>query len=170
MANYTNLTLSNGTWVGSILPGSAQMVALQMIPIQRINRVACCSLGFPLNIFILVVIARSRQLWSPRNIFWLGVTFINFLVIAQSLGELVTNVLYQRQDESHLLMCQIYSTLLGCPFGLLLTSLTMASLDRYLALSRPQFYNNQVTVRRATIVLVGAFVLVAGNNNFNPSS
>ena len=155
------------TRLGNILPNSTQMVALNMIPIQRVNRVACCTLGLPPNLLVVLVVARSRQLWSsPRNIYWLGVTFINFLLILQSLGELVTNVLYQRKDESYLFLCKIHSTLLGCPFGLLLTSLTLASFDRYLALSRPKFYQVHVTVKCATAVLSGVFLLVAGRLHF----
>ena len=164
MGNHFNGTLSTAVTTTGVHARSdtSGMVALEMIPVQWINRIVCCSLGIPLNVFVPVVIARSRQLWSPRNIHWLGVTFINFAMILQLLAELITNTQYQRKDGSHRLLCEIHSTLLGCPFGLLLTSLTLASLDRYLALIHPQFYRNRVTIKSSITVSVMAFLLVAG--------
>ena len=147
--NNTNETAANRTVFGGTnnLTGIVELFAFHLGSFQRINRGLCFVLGFPANILVMVVIARSRQLWSPRTIFWLAVTFFNFIAVIESTMELGIFHLYQQSDGSHQLLCQIFSTQFGLPYGLLLAGLTLASCERYLALARQQFYQNYATTK-----------------------
>lgn len=141
------------------------MPAFRMLPIHQVIRILCGVLGIPLNILVVTVILRSRQLWSGRNIFWLAVTFFNLIAVLQSTTELSIFYLHQRGDGSHLTLCQIYSTLMGCPYGLLLSGLVLASWDRYLALARHHFYQHYATPRNISYVLISVFIMVTGKKN-----
>lgn len=133
---------------------------------QQVNRIICFILGIPLNIFVLVVVVRSRQLWAPRNIFWLGITLFNSIAEVDSIMELTTNYLYQRSDGSHRLVCQIFSTQFGLPYSLLTAGLTLATCDRYLALARHRFYQKHANTKNAVWILIFTFVVVTGTTNF----
>lgn len=141
---------------------SSEVPGLAMPVILRINRIGCVAIGIPLNLIVLSVIVRSRQLWSPRNIFWLAVTFFNLLALIQSVMELTIFYLYQRSDGSHEMVCKAYSVMVGCPYALLLTALTLATADRYSALAHCQFYQNYVTPSRSILVLFTVVIVVVG--------
>ena len=162
--NTLSINNTTGDWTGGLSNSTdiKELSAFRLVLAQRINRFICCVLGFPLNILVMVVIARSRQLWAPRNVFWLAVTFFNFIAVVESTIELDIYYLYQRSDGSHQLLCEIFSTQLGCPYGLLLAGLTLASFDRYLTLARHQFYQKYGTTRNAVFVLIFTFLLVTG--------
>lgn len=153
--------MSNTTNETSVGPGEI-MPVFRMIIFQRINRILCSILGIPLNIVVVTVILRSRQLWSARNIFWLAVTFFNLLALAQSMTELIIFYLNRRADGSHEILCTIYSSFLGYPYALLLTGLTLASYDRYLALTCKQFYQNHATPKNIVSILVCVFLAITG--------
>lgn len=141
---------------------SEDIPVFRLVPFQRFNRTTCCALGIPLNILVVVVILRSKQLWSARNTFWLAVTFFNVLALIQSMTELSIFYLYRRTDGSHQTLCAIYSTFLGYPYVLLLTGLTLASWDRYLALAHYDFYRHYATPRHVVIILTIVFVTITG--------
>lgn len=173
MENNTSISLNNvsitkeSVAVGELETSgwSASTMPILVMPIlARINRMVCTSLGIPLNLLVLSVIVRSRQLWSPRNIFWLTVTFFNLLALVQSLMELTIYYLNQGSDGSHVLLCQIYSVIVGCPYALLLTALTLATADRYSALAHPQFYQDYVTPSRIGWALGIVVVVITGKN------
>lgn len=142
--------------------GFGEIPAFRMLLIQQVIRIICSVLGIPLNFLVVAVILRSRQLWSGRNIFWLAVTFYNLLALLQTSTELSIYHLYTRGDGRHQKLCQIYSTLLGCPYGLLLSGLTLASWDRYLALARQHFYQHYATPKNISLILLTVFIMVTG--------
>ncbi len=131
----------------------------------RINRLLCIIFGIPLNGLVLVVIVRSRQLWSTRNIFWLTVTFFNLLALIQAVMELVMFYSHQHGDPDGFLICKIYSVTVGCPYALLLTTLTLASADRYSALAHPQFYQRYITKKRVTWTLLIIVLTILGDDS-----
>jgi len=128
----------------------------------RINQLLCIVFGIPLNGLVMVVIVRSRQLWSTRNIFWLTVTFFNLLALVQAVMELDMFYLHQHGDPDRFLICKIYSVTVGCPYALLLTTLTLASSDRYSALAHPWFYQRYVTKKRVVWTLLISVLAIIG--------
>lgn len=150
----------------SYLPDIFELAAFHLTPIQLIVRIVSCVLGLLCNIAVAVVIARSRQLWSPRNIFWLGITLCEFIAVIESAVEVVLYFLHKQSDGSHKLLCQIFSTQLGYTYGLLMAGLTLASLDRYSALKHHQFYQKHATSRNALLSLVITFFIMTGRGNW----
>ena len=136
------------------------MPVFHMRTFQQINRLGCVVVGLPLNLLVIAVVCRSKQLWSSRNISWLAVTFFNLLALVQSIVELCMFQLYKRNDGSHLILCQIYSVLIGCPFALLLTGLTLAAIERYLALAHRHFHEKYATSRVTSCIFVFTIFLV----------
>ena len=153
MSNFTNETLVN----------SGDLPTFRLTTIQQVNRFVCGVVGIPLNLLVVVVILRSRQLWSPRNIFWLAVTFFNVLALSQAITELSLFYLYQRGDGSHQTLCLYYSTIVGSPYVLLLTALMLVTCDRYIAIVHRQLYEHYATSRNATLILFGTVIAVLGN-------
>ena len=115
-----------------------ELRVFQWIPIQRINRIFCCGLSIPLNAAVVVVIIRSKQLWSSRNIYWLGVSLFNLLIDLESIIELSVDFLvdeYQPIQLHQNSTCRVMSMFIGWPEGLLLAGLMLASWERYWALT-----------------------------------
>ena len=134
-----------------------------LIPIQRINRIVCSIFGILINGYLIGAIVRSRRLWTPRNIFWLGVTLFDVIAIWQSTVELVIYYLYRKSSEDYYLpLCLVYSTLAGCPYGLLLTNLTLATLERYLWLAHRDFYQRRLTTKNAVWILIISNMFILG--------
>lgn len=140
------------------------MPVFDLTPVQQVNRFVCCIVGIPLNLTVFAVILRSKQLWSPRNIYWLAVTFFNLLAVLQAVTELTLFHLYQKQDGSHEILCKIYSIIVGCPYNLLLTGLILASYDRYLALAHHQYYQDYVTAKYVSSILIADFFVIVGKS------
>ena len=153
-------------WTNKGFPDIFELAALHLTPVQQVVRIVCCILGIPLNILVAVVIIRSRQLWSPRNIFWLAITLFNSIALIELASELAVHDLYQRSDGSHLLLCEILSTQNGYPYGLVLAGLALASGDRYLTLAHQHFYQKYGTTKNAICVLILTFFIVTGINAF----
>ena len=156
MRNFTNET-ENETVVSL-----QDLPMFRLITIQQVTRFVCGVVGIPLNLLVAVVILRSRQLWCPRNIFWLAVTFFNALALSQAIAELSLFYLYQRGDGSHQTLCLFYSMVVGSPYVLLLTALMLATCDRYIALVHRQLYEHYATSANASLILFGAIFIVLG--------
>lgn len=146
---------------------NSRMPPFNLPLMMRINRLLCIVFGIPLNGLVVVVIVRSRQLWSTRNIFWLTVTFFNLLALVQAVLELAMFYLHQHGDPDGFLICKIYSVAVGCPYALLLTTLTLASADRYSALVHPQFYQIHITKTRVTWTLLIIVLIIIGNDSIS---
>ena len=59
---------------------------------EQAFRISNITIGFLLNIIILLVIVVSRQLHNPRHIFWVGVSLINQFYLMQCALEIVAIV------------------------------------------------------------------------------
>nr|CAG4651019.1 EOG090X07AI [Simocephalus serrulatus] len=89
-----------------------------------------------------------------------GVLIYMSIYVAQSITELFIADLYRRSDGSHQIVCRIYSILLGCPYDLVMSGLTLASWDRYLALAHHHFYENYATPRNISLILLIVFIVI----------
>ena len=145
--------MSNNDSLDESLDEWNDMPAFTLIGVQQINRFICGTLGIPLNLAVVAVVLRSKQLWSPRNIFWLVVTFFIIIALLQSVIELIVFYLYLRRDGSHVTLCAIYSTSVGCPYDLVLVALLLATWERYLALVRRQFHRHYATPRNISFLM-----------------
>lgn len=138
--------------------GGIPDITILLNSIKQFWRFLFASVGILLNFLVMVVILRSRQLWIySRYIFWLAIFFFNLLVDSV----LVDFYLHQRADASHL-SCQIYSFSLGCPVSLLLSATALAICDRYLAIVRPQIYQQHATLKNTLLLILGTVICVIG--------
>lgn len=122
-------------------------------PIQLSYRCIIIIFGTLLNFLVIAVVRCSRQLHYPRHVFWVGISIINQCSVIQSLIELVAFV-----DRSRV-ACQLYVLNAGVYYTIFLTFLALAALDRYLAITRYEWYKNKVTNRSVIYLLsAGCFV------------
>ena len=120
---------------------------------QEIFRLTVVVVGMCLNFVVLLVVSCSRQLRYPRHIFWAAVSLIDFIFLIECVLELAVVV---NQD---LLACRFFVFLAGVDYSALLLCLTLAALDRYLAITRYEWYKRRVTVRGVVLLLSGSFGL-----------
>ena len=142
-----------------------EMLLVYNMPlIMRVSRFVCILLGIPINGLILVVIIRSRHLWSTtRNTFWLIIAFLNFIAIIQVLMELVIYYVYHHQDpDSGIMFCRIYAIFAGWPYTLLQSTFIIATAERYLILAHPQFYHLHVSHARVCWILLCTLLVTTG--------
>jgi len=142
-----------------------EMLLVYNMPlIMRVSRFVCITLGIPINGLVLVVIIRSRQLWSTtRNILWLIISLLNLLAIIQVIIELVIYYVYHHQDpDSGFLLCRIYAIFAGWPYTLLQSTFILATLERYLILAHPQFYRLHVSNAKVCWILLFTLLVTTG--------
>lgn len=142
-----------------------EMLLVYNMPlIMRISRFVCITLGIPINGLILVVIIRSRHLWSTtRILFWLIIAFLNFIAIIQALMELVIYYVYHHQDpDSGIMFCRIYAIFAGWPYTLLQSTFIIATAERYLILAHPQFYRLHVSNAKVCWILLFTLLVITG--------
>lgn len=142
-----------------------EMLLVYNMPlIMRVSRFVCITLGIPINGLVLVVIIRSRQLWSStRNIFWLIMAFLNLIAIIQVIMELVIYYVYHHQDpDSGIMLCRIYAIFAGWPYTLLQSTFIIATAERYLILAHPQFYCQHVTHSMVCWILLFILLVTTG--------
>lgn len=114
-----------------------------------VTKCICCSVGIPLNVLIAVTIVRLRRLRSkPRNIFLLGIIFSYFLFFVHPIIELIYWGLYPIES-----VCQAFIAVGGLPQALLLLSMLLALVDRYVAINHSLFHREKVTVRLASGII-----------------
>lgn len=106
---------------------------------QECFRKAILVVGLFLNCTVLLVVSCSRQLRYPRHIFWAVISFFECLFLIQCALELA---IVFNQDQ---LACQIFIVLAPVVYSILLLILSMAALDRYLAIVRYEWYKKSVT-------------------------
>ncbi|XP_046454827.1 uncharacterized protein LOC124202521 isoform X2 [Daphnia pulex] len=102
---------------------------------QECFRKAILVVGLFLNGTVLLVVSCSRQLRYPRHIFWAVISFFECLFLLQCALELA---IVFNQDQ---LACQIFIVLAPVVYSILLLILSMAALDRYLAIVRYECTN-----------------------------
>lgn len=114
---------------------------------QKIFQTLLIVVGMLLNATVLFVVSLSRQLRYPRHVFWAAVSFFECVFLVQSILEMV--VILNRSD----LACPPYVILASVDYSVLLLCLSLAALDRYLAIARYEWYKKKVT-NRGVIVLI----------------
>ena len=117
---------------------------------EHIFLLSTISVGFVLNCVLLVVVITLRQLRYPRHLFWCAVALINVFYLIQCVIEIVANVYKDR------ILCQIFVLNFGVGYSLLLQCLSLAALDRYMAIKNQEWYKRRVTNRAVIIVLCGS--------------
>lgn len=128
-------------------------IPIDLLPIslrQQIFRYSIISIGVVLNCILFVIISSSKQLRYPRHLFWLALSVINQFYLVQNILEVVAIVQKDR------IACQMYVLHAGVGYSLLLICLSLAGLDRYLAIVKQEWYKRKVTNRNVTIFICGA--------------
>ena len=87
------------------------------------------------------MVSCSRQLRYPRHIFCAVISFFECIFLVQCALELA---IVFNHDQ---LACQIFIVLAQIVYSVLLLILSMAALDRYLAIVRYEWYKKSVTNR-----------------------
>ena len=139
--------ISDVIWLGSFdIPMNLQPISL----VTQILRLSTVGVGFFLNGFLLLVFGCSRQLRSPRHLFWPAVALINFFYLTQNIIEIVAIV---HKDQ---IACQMYVLNAGVGYSLLLLCLCLTALDRYLFIANHEWYKRRITNRVVLTALCGS--------------
>ena len=143
-----NINTTDGViWLGSLdVPMNLQPLSL----VTQIFRVLAVGVGFFLNGFLLVIFSCSRQLRSPRHIFWPAVALINLFCLTQYIIDLVAIV---HKDQ---IACQMFVLNAGIGSSLLLLCLCLTALDRYLFIANHEWYKRRITNRVVLTFLCGS--------------
>jgi hypothetical protein len=120
------------------------------LTIQRL-RIGIIVVGTLINFLVVVTIRYSRQLHYPRHVFWAVISLINQLCIVQAILEILAIVGHNR------VACQIFVLNASVNYTIVLSFLALAALDRYLAISRYEWYKKKVTNRGTMSVLCIVF-------------
>ena len=147
MTPSMNNTASDVIWLGSFdIPMNLQPISL----VTQILRLSTVGVGFFLNGILLLVFGCSRQLRSPRHLFWPAVALINFFYLTQNIIEIVAIV---HKDQ---IACQMYVLNAGVGYSLLLLCLCLTALDRYLFIANHEWYKRRITNRVVLTALCGS--------------
>ena len=120
---------------------------------EQAFRISNITIGFLLNIIILLVIVVSRQLHNPRHIFWVGVYLINQFYLMQCALEIVA-IVYPNAT-----ICPLFVLNAGVGYSALLLCLSLAACDRYAAIAFWEWYKKRITNKVIVLVLISSFVL-----------
>ncbi|XP_045023035.1 uncharacterized protein LOC123466425 [Daphnia magna] len=114
---------------------------------QEVFRKSVVIVGVLLNCLVFFVVSFSRQLRYPRHTFWAVIAFFECVFLVKCALELAVVV-----HHDHL-ACQILVLLAPVDYSILLLCLSLAALDRYLAIVRYEWYKSSVS-NRGVIVLI----------------
>ena len=120
---------------------------------QEFYRTSVVTVAMFLNCVVILVVGNSRQLRYPRHVFWAGISLFECLFLLECILELAV---ITRHDE---LACRIYVLLCPVDYSILLICLSMASFDRYLAITKYEWYKSSVTNRGVVISIALASTL-----------
>lgn len=120
---------------------------------QQVYRYSIIIPGTLINILVLVVIGNSRQLHYPRHVFWAGISLSNQLYVTQSLLEILANV------SQSTIACQFFVFGAGANYTNILLFLAFGALDRYLAISKYDWYKRKVTNKGVLCLLTITSIL-----------
>jgi len=112
-------------------------------------------IGWPLNLFIIYIIVSHRKLHKPRPILFLGSCLANFFTLMTILAELVAH------HAASTTMCVIFVAVTGIAYTSLLANMLLSLVDRYVSISFPLWYHNNITVHRVIATQIGIFVVVS---------
>lgn len=117
-------------------------------------RYAFAGASFAVNATVIVVISCSRQLHLPRHVFWAGISLVILFCTAQWVVEL--HIGHAPSD-----LCAVYELSIGVWYPALLLFLSLAGLDRYLAMRHYNWYRRKMSNRKAILSMAVTFVLNA---------
>lgn len=117
-------------------------------------RYAFAIVSFIVNSTVILVVTCSRQLHLPRHVYWAGISFIILFCTAQWITELFVN-------ESSGVACSIYELSIGVWYPALLLFLSLAGVDRYVAIRHYEWYKRKVTSKKVILAMVIAWTLNA---------
>ena len=96
---------------------------------------------FGVNIWILWVVGRSRELWKPRHLWMACLCITDLFVGAHKVFEFILLILPGTLRE----LCIMQKATLGIPYVVNMLLLTLLSLDRFIAVRYPFFYSASVS-------------------------
>ncbi len=108
-----------------------------------------------INLFAVLAIGFSRQLHYPRHLFWVAISLVNQCCLIQAVLQIVALMSHTQNKVA----CQIYVLNAGVFYTIILSFLTLAALDRYLSVSRYEWYKKKVTNRRTIYLLFFVFIV-----------
>lgn len=114
---------------------------------QQSYRYVIFVVGFLTNLLAAVGIFYSRQLHYPRHVFWVAISLANQFQLLQAILEVISIV------GSDPVICQIVVLNAGVFYTIILTFLTLAAFDRYLAIARYEWYKKKVTNKNTIYLL-----------------
>ncbi|KAI9552853.1 hypothetical protein GHT06_020736 [Daphnia sinensis] len=114
---------------------------------QQSYRYVIFVVGTLTNLLVVVGIFHSRQLHYPRHVFWVAISLANQFQLFQAILEVVSIV------NRNQLTCQIVVLNAGVFYTIVLTFLTLAAFDRYLAIARYEWYKKKVTNKNTIYLL-----------------
>ena len=121
--------------------------------VQEVFRSSVVAIGMLLNVIVFSVISFSRQLRYPRHIFWAAVSFFECLFLFEYALELA--VVLNRDRKA----CQILLLVYPVDYSLLLLTLLLAAIDRYVSIVRYEWYKSNVTNRGVVLLISTAFAV-----------
>ena len=121
--------------------------------VQEVFRSSVVTIGMLLNVIVFSVISFSRQLRYPRHIFWAAVSFFECLFLFEYALELA--VVLNRDRKA----CQILLLVYPVDYSLLLLTLLLAAIDRYVSIVRYEWYKSHVTNRDVVLLISTAFAV-----------
>ena len=111
------------------------------------------SIGLILNLGVIVVVGFARQLRYPRHLFWLFISLADCVYLVECLFEVAATVF--KVDVA----CDLFVLLAGVDYSILLVCLSLAALDRYVAIAHYEWYKMYVNNRNVAFVTAGAMSL-----------
>lgn len=111
-------------------------------------------IGLVLNFSVIIVIGSARQLRYPRHLFWLFISLADCVFLVECLLEVAATT--YKVDAA----CYFFVVLAGVDYSMLLVCLSLAALDRYLAIAHYEWYRKCVDNRAVTLVTAGATSLM----------
>ena len=116
-------------------------------------RLVVITVGTLINFFVAMVIGCSRQLHYPRHLYWVAISLINQFCIIQAIIHIVAIM------GNNKVACQIFVLSAGVYYTIVLTFLALTAFDRYLAITRYDWYKEKVTNRGTIFLLSIAFAV-----------
>lgn len=147
-----NKSISNSTTDGQL--------PVDLDTLLIVSKLITCSVGIPLNLSVVIAVTCHRQLRNrPRNIFLLGISFSYLSFFVPAIIELIDWKLSSIESA----VCQAnVAVIIGPPHALLLLNMSLALMDRYVAINHPVWYREKMTVSLASalVILSSAFIVL----------
>ena len=119
----------------------------------------CCLIGLPLNFYIVIRIIGQKLYEKPRNILLLAMVICNILTLLMSIDDIVY---FFYPNES---LCRLFVTVIELPYILFFFNLLLSLIDRFVAMVKPMWHHQNVTVPLVIfwIVVLNAALALALN-------